>query len=60
MRRTTLNAAADDDLSSRTTAEERLDMVWTLTLEAWELSGRPLPDYERSACPVRWIESRSP
>lgn len=44
-----------DDLSATTTAEERLAMVWTLTLEAWRLAGRELPNYERSAMPVRVI-----
>lgn len=44
-----------DDLSATTTAEERLAMVWPLTLEAWRLAGRELPCYERSAMPVRVI-----
>jgi hypothetical protein len=44
-----------DDLSASTTAEERLAMVWPLTLEAWALSGRPLPEYERSQAPVRCV-----
>jgi hypothetical protein len=30
-------------------------MVWALTLEAWALSGRPLPRYERSEAPIRRI-----
>jgi hypothetical protein len=42
-----------DSLSDATTAEERLAMMWPLSLEAWSLTGRPLPDYERSAAPVR-------
>jgi hypothetical protein len=41
-----------DDLSSTTTAEERVAMVWELTQRAWALSGRPIPDYERSEMPV--------
>lgn len=44
-----------DDLSATTTPEERLAMVWPLTLEAWRLTGRELPSYERSAMPVRVI-----
>jgi hypothetical protein len=28
-------------------------MVWTLTLEAWALSGRSIPAYLRAASPVR-------
>jgi hypothetical protein len=49
-----------DDLSASTTAEERLAMVATLTLEAWSLSGRRLPDYTRAETPVargRWPPS---
>jgi hypothetical protein len=41
-----------DDLSQTTSAEERLDMVWTLTLEAWSLSGRAHPQYSRAETPV--------
>jgi hypothetical protein len=48
-----LGAEPSDDLSGTTTAEERLAMMWPLALEAWALSGRPIPDYERSAAPVR-------
>lgn len=33
------------------TPEERLAMVWALTLEAWAMSGRPLPRYDRSEAP---------
>ena len=41
-----------DDLSATTTPEERLAMMWPLALEAWELAGRPFPDYERRETPV--------
>lgn len=34
------------------TAEERLAAVAELTVEAWRLSGRPLPSYTRAAMPV--------
>lgn len=44
-----------EDLSATTTAEERLAMVWPLTLEAWRLAGRELPSYERAEMPVRVI-----
>jgi hypothetical protein len=37
---------------SRTTPEERLAMVWTLTLEGWALAGRQIPDYPRRRTPV--------
>lgn len=46
-----------DDLSSTTTTEERLAMVWPLTLEAWETAGRPLPSYTRAETPIRAVPS---
>jgi hypothetical protein len=48
-----LGAEPRDHLERSTTPEERLAMVWTLTLEAWTLSGRPIPAYLRAASPVR-------
>jgi hypothetical protein len=48
-----LGSAPRDRLDGSTTPEERLAMVWTLTLEAWALSGRPMPEYPRAASPVR-------
>ena len=47
-----------DDLRATTTAAERLDMVWELTVDAWELAGRPIPDYPREAAPGRVIRPR--
>ena len=44
-----------DDLSATTTAAERLAMVWPLSLEAWTLSGRPMPSYQRHDMPVRVV-----
>ena len=41
-----------DDLSAHTTAAQRLSMMWPLAVEAWSLSGRPLPDYGREQAPV--------
>lgn len=32
-----------DDLSATTTPEERIAMVWQLTLDAWAMAGRELP-----------------
>lgn len=34
------------------TVEERLAAVAELTLEAWRLSGRPLPTYSRATMPI--------
>lgn len=37
------------------TVEERLAAVWTMTLEAWAIAGKPLPTYERHEAPIRVI-----
>jgi len=47
-----LGAEPPDDLSASTTAAERLAMMWPLAMEAWELTGRPLPQYARSEIAV--------
>ena len=44
-----------EDLSTTTTAQERLAMMWPLAVEAWSLAGRPLPEYDRRDIPVRWL-----
>ncbi len=48
-----LGSEPSDDLSESTTAEQRLEMMWPLALEAWSMSGEPLPDYKRNDAPVR-------
>lgn len=42
-----------DDISADTSVGERLAMMWPLALEAWALSGRPLPTYQRRDMPIR-------
>jgi hypothetical protein len=42
-----------DDLSQTTTAEERLRMLHELSARMWELTGRPMPAYERANIPIR-------
>ena len=44
-----------DDLSGTTTAKERLEMMWPMTVDAWTLAGRTIPDYPRDKTPVRVI-----
>jgi hypothetical protein len=34
------------------TIAERLTLVMTLSQEAWDLSGRPQPDYTRATMPI--------
>ena len=41
-----------NDLSGSTTAEQRLLMMWPLTLDAWALAGLPMPTYTRGETPV--------
>jgi len=48
-----LGAEPGDDLSDSTTAEERLEMMWPLALEAYTFAGNPLPNYTRAETPVR-------
>ena len=55
MRKLRLSDESGDDLSATTTAEERLAMMWPLAVEAWSLTGRPMPEYERQNAPVRWL-----
>jgi len=48
------------NLAATTTAEQRLAMMWPLALDAWSLTGRPLPDYERARAPVRRLAGGEP
>jgi len=50
-----LGGEPPEDLSGTTTAAERLSMMWRLALDAWAMSGRPLPTYSRSEAPGRII-----
>jgi len=49
-----LGEEPEDDLSE-TTPEQRLAMIWELSVDAWTLSGRPFPEYSRAETPVRVI-----
>ena len=46
-----------DDLSKRTTPEERIAMMWRLAIDAWTSAGRPLPAYTRDRMPGRVIRT---
>ena len=59
VRKFRLGEEPEDSLLESATAEERLEMMWPLALEAWELSGRPLPDYSRAETPVRIVRRQS-
>jgi hypothetical protein len=55
IRRFALGTEPGPDLSATTTAAQRMGKVWQLTLDAWAMSGRPLPDYPRRASPGRVV-----
>lgn len=57
MRPFRLGEEPGDDLSDTTTVEERLSMMWPLAVEAWTLSGRKLPAYDRTSLPGRLFRS---
>lgn len=42
----------------RTTAAERVAMVWRLTVDAWALGGAAIPDYDRAHTPGRMVRGR--
>ncbi|MSR13312.1 MAG: hypothetical protein EXR86_01875 [Gammaproteobacteria bacterium] len=33
--------------------EQRIGMMWQLTLDAWAMTGHPLPEYARAEAPIR-------
>ena len=47
-----------DDLSGRTSATERIAMMWPLALESWKLAGLPIPAYSRENAPCRIVRRR--
>lgn len=58
MRRFALGAEPSEYIGDQTSAEERLAMMGELALEAWSLSGRTLPSYERASVPGRVVRGR--
>jgi hypothetical protein len=55
VRRFTLGAEPGDDLSAKTTPEQRLEMMWALAVDAWSLASAALPHYTRRETPVRVV-----
>jgi hypothetical protein len=49
-----------DDLAAATTAAERVAMMWTLAVSAWQLAGRSLPTYTRGNMPARIFRTGTP
>ncbi|MBI3448329.1 MAG: hypothetical protein HY049_05365 [Acidobacteria bacterium] len=58
VRKFRLGEEPSDDLSNSTTAEERLEMMWPLALEAYSWAGIPIPTYTRAETPVRWYRRK--
>lgn len=52
VRKFRLGEEPDEDLAD-TTVEERVAMVWQMTVDAWSSAGREIPTYRRSETPVR-------
>lgn len=53
VRKFKLGEEPSDDLSAVTTAEERIAMMWPLTVEAWTLAGREISNVPRDQWPVK-------
>ena len=47
-----------DDLTSTTTAAERIELVAELSRRAWELTGKPWPSLPRKEWPVTIVRPR--
>ena len=47
-----------EDLSATTTVAERLAMMWPLALDAFAMTGQPMPTYTRDEMPGRVIRGR--
>lgn len=59
--KTTLaDAPGAEDLSTTTTIEERLGMMWELSLTTWLMSGKPIPDYSRAQLPTNMLRPKEP
>jgi len=53
-----LGEEPSDDLSGSTTAAERLAMVQELSDQAWLMTGRELPVYDRETIPGRVLRNQ--
>jgi hypothetical protein len=59
IRKHRLGEEPSDDLRDSTTAEERLQMMWQLAVDAWSLANRPIPDYNRNEAPIRKLRPKA-
>lgn len=58
VRRFKLGEEPSEDLSSTTTPEERVAMMWQLAVDGWSISGRPFPSYTRATMPGALIRKK--
>jgi len=58
IRRVALRDETLTDARDASTVDERLALVWFLTLRQWEFAGLPLPTYARAAMPGRLIRAQ--
>jgi hypothetical protein len=42
-----------DEVWAAMTPEDRVRLMWPLTVDAWILAGRAIPDYDRASTPAR-------
>lgn len=50
----------DVALARSTSSEERLAMMWTISLDAWTMTGEEYPHYERHNMPGRLLSPDEP
>jgi hypothetical protein len=60
IRRATLGEEDRSTAPDQSTPSERFAMVWSVTLDAWALSGAPFPTYVRAETPGRMVRRRGP
>ncbi len=58
IRRVALRDEELTDPRDASTVDERLALVWTLTMQQWAFAGREIPTYARSQMPGRIIRKQ--
>ena len=53
IRKVGLREEALTDERDRSTVDERIALVWTLTRRQWTFAGRAIPTYDRASMPGR-------
>jgi len=58
IKKSRLGEEPSDDLSSITTPEERLAMMWELSQQAWLMAVHEMPVYDRKTTPERVLRNQ--